>query len=100
MTEYQDVYTIHSISNTSLIVPSTSTSDYGDENFAATSTYLQKRTATLLSSSSQNDDDLVDAPFYNVLTSTRNSTNASIGSIERKIVLDVKMKILHPIDRF
>ena len=100
MTEYQDPNTIHSISNPSLIVPLTSTSDYGDENFAVTSTYLQKRTATLLSSSSQNDDDLVDAPFYNVLTSTRNSTNASIGSIERKIELDVKIMILHPIDRF
>ena len=100
MTEYQDANTIHSISNTSLIVPSTSTSDYGDENFAATSTYLQKRTATLLSSSSQNDDDLVDTPFQNVLTSTPNSANASIGSIERKIELDVKIKILHPIDRF
>ena len=100
MTEYQGIHTIHSISNTSLTVPSTSSSDYGDKNYAATSTYLQERTATLLSSSSQNDDDLVDTPFQNVLTSTPNSTNASIGSIERKIELDVNMKILHPINRF
>ena len=100
MTEFNDVYTIHSISKTSLMVPSTSTSDYGDENFAATSTYLQKRTATLLSTSSQNDDDLVDTQFHNVLTSTQNSTNVSIGSIERKIELDVNMKIFHHIDRF